>query len=64
MLNSFSGSFFDFYSYEFGSFSDIRKNKTNSFASKMEVDMNALNTLHVTSCEWLHFVLFYMNKKN
>ena len=39
ILNSFSKSFLEFYSYEGFSSSDIRKNEAQSFASIKVVDM-------------------------
>ena len=39
ILNSFSNSFLEFYSYEGFSSSDIRKNEAKSFALIMAVDM-------------------------
>jgi len=63
-LNSFYGSFFDLYSYEVVSSSDVRKNEAESIASIMAVDMkcqiyfmktkNVNILLRVRSTDWNH----------
>ena len=79
ILNSFSNSFLDyFHSYGGFSSSGIRKNKAESFALIMAVDMKletkwhetkksskkneTLNLFHGSRCKMLHFVTSYMKR--
>lgn len=54
-LNSFSNSFYDFYSYEIVLSSDIRNNEEWCTSKNGGL-------LHVISCEILHFVTSCMNQ--
>ena len=66
ILNIFSSSFFDFYSYCMNLCHQLdvmsERTKHKAFASIMAVDMKMLKSLCVTSCKMLHFVTSYMNQ--
>ena len=60
-LNYFFNSFLECYSYEGFSSSDIRKNEVKSFCIDNGGWHETLYSLHLSSCEMLHFVTSYIH---